>query len=99
MGQCRQGKEWLWDDEGGSVISRLEAGKVIGLFLEMADGDAKIDPWAFFTLRGTSPPDVCCPDSNADAFIDGLLLGADGDTPNESVVRSDSWGRIKASLN
>jgi hypothetical protein len=83
---------WIWDDEESTVVSELEAGKVIGLFLGIADGDSQSSPWARFSIPEVSE-DACCPSSNADAFGDALLLGAGGDLPDESAVRSDSWRR------
>ena len=90
--------ELIWDDQEGGVISGLEVGSVVGLFIVIRDSDSDGSDWASYHiddgfLRGGENAAV-----NADAFVDGLLLGADGNIPVDSVVRSDSWGRIKASL-
>ena len=83
----------IWDDPDGSMVSKLEVGMVIG-----------IDLWAFDRDTSSSEFDSYALGSgyialgDADEFVDGLLLGAGGDIPDDSVVRSDSWGRIKASL-
>ena len=84
----------IWDDQEASVVSRWEAGMVIGLFVFAMDVDSTTGEWDRYNINvgdhvGTG---------NADDLIDGLLLGAGVDMPVDSAVSSDSWGRIKASL-
>ena len=88
-------------DPGESVVSRLFEGKVIGLDVWVHDHDEVLDdrnprqPSGWYFLNR---PDSEYPDSNdASEFVDGLLLGPDG-ALGDSAVQSNTWGRIKASL-
>ena len=84
--------ELIGDDQEASVVSELEVGRVIGLGLVVVDGDT--DSQEYDQYRTAEGNQVF----SADNFVDGLLLGAGGDIPDDSAVRADSWGRIKASM-
>ena len=83
----------IWDDSDASVISSLDAGKVIGLSINVADSDTDGNEWDMhvFTVQDEL--------WSADNFVDGLLVGKEGLVKDDSVVESVSWARIKASLN
>ncbi len=84
----------LWNDSEESVASDLSAGKVIGFDLVLTDTDTKpgnLDGY----YRLVWAPEF---DPTADGFGDGLLLPADGETGDDSVVESITWARIKAAL-
>ena len=75
-----------------SEASPLQTGRVIGFNVAVRDDD----------IVGTNEPDFLIiayeyPFS-ADAFVDGLLVGSDGNIPGDTAVESVTWGRIKASL-
>ena len=82
----------VWDDLDASVVSNLDAGKVIGLSINITDSDtdgSETDVHVF-----TVPDEL----RTADNFIDGLLVGKEGFVTDDSVVKSATWARIKASL-
>ncbi len=90
--------ELIWNDQESSLPSELVGGKVVGLFISIADYDAHtqesgtgymIDD-AFLRRQGN-------PASDADLFVDGMLLEA-GEFLEHSAVQPSSWGMIKASL-
>ena len=87
--------DYLDDDPEGSVISELEGGKVIGIFLAVGDGDLDSSEGDGHRIYDSSKGGGN-PHETADAFVDGALLHADGQF--ESVVLPSSWGLIKASL-
>ena len=75
-----------------SEASPLQTGRIIGFNVTVKDDD----------IVGTNEPDTQIiayeyPFS-ADAFVDGLLVGSDGNIPGDTAVESVTWGRIKASL-
>ena len=75
-----------WEDPQESIVSDLEAGKVIGL-----------EVWIFDVDPGKRIRDPHIANGVgfrwADGFADGVLVGA-----SDSAVREDSWGLIKDSL-
>ena len=75
-----------WEDPQESIVSDLEAGKVIGLEVWIFD----VDPG-----KGIRDPHLANGAGFrwADGFADGVLVGA-----SDSSVREDSWGLIKDSL-
>ena len=84
----------LWNDEENSQASELNPGQIIGFSITIRDND---EPDEFTILDLPSLEAVI----SADAFVDGLLLGLDGEISQvkDTAVESDSWGRIKASFN
>lgn len=95
-----EGAVTAWDDlswEGPSFSRRsvLEAGRIIGFQISVADFDT--DPGAyhgFHVLEGQESTWRL-----AERFVDGQLLCTGCDASQVvSAVRVDSWGRIKASL-
>lgn len=86
-------------DQEHSTASRLAAGRIIGINIAIPDFDSAPGEYdGFFTLAGV--PDTW---RDASLFVDAELIGCDladcGLSPETaSVVRPDSWGRIKASL-
>ena len=82
----------VWDDLDASVVSSLDAGKVIGLSINITDSDtdgSETDVHVF-----TVPDEL----RTADNFIDGLLVGNEVLVIDDSAVESVSWARIKAAL-
>ena len=78
-----------------SDVSQLTEGKIIGLDFWVQDYDDDSGNWALYFL---DRPEDSRPDwKDANAMVDGVLLGPVGDT-GETAVQSVSWGRIKASL-
>ena len=84
------------NDQENSVVSALEAGKVIGLFFLVVDIDRDLDSTTYMVddgfLRGGGNPN-----EDSSYWIDGFLLGKEVPLV-DSAVRSSSWGMIKASL-
>ena len=85
----------IWNDPDNSLTSQWMAGKVIGFDLWINDSDTGSETLydlsdSFLRRRGN-------PSSNADFFVDGVLLGA-GESLEHSAVQPSSWGLIKASL-
>ena len=85
----------IWNDPDNSLTSQFLAGKVIGFGLWINDMDTESETLydlsdSFLRHRGN-------PSSNANYFVDGVLLEA-GESLEYSAVRSSSWGMIKASL-
>ena len=81
-------------DSENSTVSELKRDKVIGFYISIGDFD-----WGK-ERRGSSyrlVEDDGKPGASADFFADGVLVGA-GEILEDSVVRSSSWGLIKASL-
>ena len=82
----------VWDDPEISMVSSLEAGKVIGLSLNVVDSDTDGKEWDLHEfIPGVSV-------GNADTFADGLLVEKGEVVEDDSAVESVSWARIKASL-
>ena len=92
-----------WDGPEGSLVSDLEAGKIIGFAMAANDLDPPDFPttWTPEAMEPSDdlPPSILLTQRQADAFIDGILLSSDpAGLENGSAVESVSWGRIKASL-
>ena len=75
-----------------SEASPLQTGRIIGFNVTVKDDD----------IVGTNEPDLLIIayeyPMSPDVFVDGLLVGSDGDIPGDTAVESLTWGRIKASL-
>ena len=75
-----------------SEASPLQTARIIGFNVAVMDDD----------IVGPSQPDFLIVayeyPFSADAFVDGLLVGSDGNIPGDTAVESITWGRIKASL-
>jgi len=87
-----------WQGPGLSTRSTLAEGRVIGFQLSVMDWDVVGTYHAFHTLSG-----LASTWREADNFVKGELIGCDygdcGSAPIEpTAVESESWGRIKASL-
>ena len=80
-----------------SVTGDLSAGQVIGFAIAVHDNEG--DGWRPWTPEGMQRSDSYAEfdimSLRADYFLDGILLPPE---PEGSAVESDSWGRIKASL-
>ena len=76
-----------------SMVSHLQTGKIIGFNISVSDDDivGTSDRTEYKLLAFESP-------FSADTFVDGLLVGSDGNIPGDTAVESVTWGRIKASL-
>lgn len=89
-----------WDSPEGSVISTLAAGQVIGFSILVNDKDLLKEAeyfWVPEALDRYRDGYADLINLRADFFLDGLLLpGTTG--PEDTAVRSVSWGRIKAYL-
>ena len=92
----------IYDDEDASEVSQLHPGKTIGFTMTTNDNDATeykdgTGPAIYLSLS----PEVWRLRTNADLFVDGLLVGA-GEDPSSyddvSAVEPSSWARIKAAL-
>ena len=84
------------DSKDQSVVSQLLPDRVIGLRLSTVDDDDD-DERGFLDAIYYLPPLDLIRGFAADTFADGLLMPA-GARQGGSVVRADSWGRIRASL-
>jgi hypothetical protein len=88
-----------WQGPELSTRSTLEEGRIIGFQLSVPDWDVVGTYHAFHTLSGLANTW-----READNFVQGELIGCDyGDCgsapiPIDTAVESESWGRIKASL-
>ena len=85
----------IWNDPENSLTSQFMAGKVIGFGLWINDTDTESVTLYHLSdsmLRGGGNPS-----SNANYFVDGVLLEA-GESLEYSAVQPSSWGLIKASL-
>lgn len=82
-----------WDDPNESIVSDLQAGKVIGLDVMGRDVDPGKRAGGMRLAGGAGG-------RWADAFADGLLISAADSAVREesSAMREESWGWIKASL-
>ena len=87
---------FVYNSPEESVESELYAGKTIGFRLFVNDWDSAPRVWAMYDLQSDT-----IGEPNPE-FNDGILLGADDlsgqDAGDGSVVRTDSWARIKASF-
>ena len=91
-----------WDGPEGSVVSDLQAGRVIGFGIVVNDWDPPdLVAWTPEALEPLDdfPPGFQVSQRRADGFVDGILLSSGSAGPeNGSAVEPVSWGRIKASL-
>lgn len=80
-------------EPGESVVSDLRAGKIIGFSVVIFDNDhePKAPADDGYGIGRGSP-------SSADSFVDGILLGIEGEIPEDTAVRDATWARIKASF-
>jgi len=80
----------IWNSPDDSKKSNLVDGAIIGFQISVPDFDTEPSAYrAFHTLSGQAATW-----KYAERFVDGRLVGAGGGT----AVESDSWGRIKASV-
>ena len=82
-----------YEDQQASATYELVPGAVIGFHLLVVDQDSG-GHRAWYALPSEEPGLIVESLWDADVFVDGLLVGI----RDESVVRADSWARIKASL-
>jgi hypothetical protein len=86
-----------WQGPELSTRSTLEEGRVIGFQISVQDWDVVGTYHSFHTLSGL--PNTW---RDADNFVKGELIGCEGgdcgSAPIISAVQSESWGRVKASL-
>ena len=93
-----------WDKPGESVVSELQAGKVIGFAVVVNDWDPPDlviawTPEAMEPISEDFSPAIQVLSHRADGFLDGILLSSGQvGLENGSAVEPVSWGRIKASL-
>ncbi len=90
-----------WDSVEDVVVSDLAAGKIVGFTIAVHDYDPPDNSWMQWSPEATSDTDwdtfFTILGYKADRFFDGILL-PELDEPEVSAISSDSWGRIKASL-
>jgi len=80
----------IWNSPDDSQATNLVDGGIIGFQISVPDFDIEPSNYrAFHTLTGQAATW-----RYAERFADGRLVGAGGGT----AVESDSWGRIKASV-
>ena len=93
---------WGGYDSGprDAVVSDLKAGQVIGFAAIVGDRDTETGSYDLMpeAVRSDNPYGDIIVGSRADVYLDGLLLPAGGRETEDSVIRPDSWGLIKASL-
>jgi len=77
----------IWNDPEASKPSKLFSGKTIGFFIGIPDFDTEPGQYRAYHTLGTLP-------LQADFFVDGLLIGVQGETSVEDIA----WARIKASF-
>ena len=81
----------IYNDPEGSVVSDLFPGKIIGFETSPSDFDTEPTAYrSFSTLSGQSGTS-----GESSRFVDGRLIGVSED---ETAVKRNSWGRIKASF-
>lgn len=99
-----------WHNPGEIETSDLGAGQVVGFAITVYDHDyastasKSSDPWTWWTPEGMSDgfsstfayADIWR--LRANVFLDGILLPTRTAEPENTAVKSVSWGRIKASL-
>ena len=86
-------------DPEDSDVSDLFAGKIIGFNIEVFDVDDQ--PGVETIHRLAAPPSnewTTLFRMSADDFADGVLVTPDGLSSDNSAVESDSWARIKATM-
>ena len=87
-----------------SVVSDLFPGKTIGFQLQVWDFDdhdtrgSDYDAGELFILGDYSGLTLFDAAGDADTWLDGILIGDESTGDPGSVVKTDSWGLIKASL-
>ena len=90
-----------WDSVEDVVVSDLAAGKIVGFTIAVHDYDPPDNSWMQWSPEATSDTDwdtfFTILGYKADRFFDGILL-PELDESEVSAISSDSWGRIKASL-
>ena len=87
----------IWAKPDATTVSALSPGKTIGIGVAVGDVETKHVLGGYFAFA-IAVGDEGAVFGNADMFADGLLLGADGDDGDGTVVQEVSWARIKASL-
>ena len=95
-----------WQSPGEMAVSNLTAGQIAGFAISVRDRESPPDSeWVEWVPEAMQSGEFTPREihriffhSRADGFLDGLLLSADPAGPGGSAVESDSWGRIKASL-
>ena len=83
----------VWDSPKESQVSDLFPGKIVGMDILVVDKDSSGESWLSLPEE---TPDIT---DTASEFQDAVLLGLGGGIPpDESVVESITWGRIKATF-
>ena len=91
----------IYNDEDASEVSRLYPGKIIRFSIDTTDNDvAQVTDGSGVSILLSLTAKLAAL-TNADFFVDGLLVGT-GEDPSRyddiSAVEPSSWGRIKAAL-
>ena len=87
-----------WTSQDDSEVSQLFPGKIIGINPMVVDRDGPaFEHRAMYAVVPLDADDLE-KQMFAESFADAVLIGADGTGSDGSVVKADSWGRIKASL-
>jgi hypothetical protein len=81
------------NNQDESVASQLRPGQTVGFAIRVYDSDTgpELNGAETYTLGGGAA-------GSADGFVDGLLMGIGGAIPEDTVVESGTWARIKASF-
>ena len=91
---------FVWTDPRDSDESDLLDGKIIGFNIEIPDVDGEPGHWETVHRLATSTNDDAASllRMSADDFADGILITQDGLSSDNSAVKNDSWGLIKAAI-
>lgn len=91
----------VWNSPEESVVSRLFTGKIIGLKIDVGDIDEprqSLDAFSSEDVHAAYSLPLIYEPPTADLFVDGVLVGKNGQIPEVSAVENDSWARIKAAF-
>jgi hypothetical protein len=83
---------FIWNDQENSEVSLLYPGKTIGFAFQLSDYDTGPGE----RKSGHSVPVESL--VTGEDFADGVLLGVGGVIPEDTVVESGTWARIKAAF-
>ena len=90
---------FVWTDPEDSDVSDLFGGKIIGFNIEIPDFDGQSGHHeTVHRLAAPTNDAASLLRISADDFADGILMTPDGLSSDNSAVKRDSWGLIKAAI-